>query len=106
LNIAANEPLPASSDPKAVQEMVLLLALGMATALYDAVREEGVGRAELARRLRCHLPEVSRLLDLRYASGWSTPKRLSQRSGRASSSMWGIPIHCRRNHIVDSSEQW
>jgi len=53
------------------------------TALYDAMREEGVGRAELVRRLRCHLPEVSRLFDLRYASGWSTSKRLSPRSGRS-----------------------
>jgi len=82
------EPLPASSDPKAVEEMVPLLALGMAkTALYELMREEGVGRAELARRLRCHLPEVSSLLYLRYASGWSTSKRLSQRSSRALSSM-------------------
>ena len=73
--------------------MVPLLALGMAkTALYELMREEGVGRAELARRLRCHLPEVSSLLYLRYASGWSTSKRLSQRSGRALSSMWGSPL--------------
>jgi len=43
--------------------------LGVAkTALYDAMREQGVGRAELARRLRWHLPQVSRVLDLRHAS--------------------------------------
>jgi antitoxin HicB len=67
--IGAKEPLPVSSDPKADEEMVPLSALGMAkTALYDAMREQGVGRAELARRLRWHLPQVSRLLDLRHAS--------------------------------------
>jgi antitoxin HicB len=67
--IAAKEPLPASSDPKADEEMVPLSALGMAkTALYDAMREQSVGRAELARRLRWHMPQVSRLLDLRHAS--------------------------------------
>jgi hypothetical protein len=38
------------------------------TALYDAMREQGAGRAELARRLRWHLPQVSRPLDLRHAS--------------------------------------
>jgi antitoxin HicB len=38
------------------------------TALYDAMREQGVGRAELARRLRWHLPRVARLLDPRHAS--------------------------------------
>jgi antitoxin HicB len=67
--IGAKEPLPVSSDPKGDEEMVPLSALGMAkTALYDAMREQGVGRAELARRLRWHLPQVSRLLDLRHAS--------------------------------------
>jgi antitoxin HicB len=67
--IAAKEPLPAPSEPDVGEEMVPLSALGMAkTALYDAMREQGVGRAELARRLRWHLPQVSRLLDLRHAS--------------------------------------
>ncbi|MFZ3237973.1 MAG: hypothetical protein WA184_21720 [Stellaceae bacterium] len=46
-----------------------LSALGMAkAALYDAMRAQGVGRAELARRLRWHLPQVNRVLDLRHAS--------------------------------------
>jgi antitoxin HicB len=67
--IAAKEPLPAPSRGTAREEMVPLSALGMAkTVLYDAMREQGVGRAELARRLRWHLPQVSRLLDLRHAS--------------------------------------
>jgi antitoxin HicB len=67
--IAVKEPLPASSEAEAGEAMVPLSALGMAkTALYDAMREQGVGRAELARRLRWHLPQVSYLLDLRYAS--------------------------------------
>jgi antitoxin HicB len=67
--IAAKEPLPVSSTAETGEEMVPLSALGMAkTALYDAMREQGIGRAELARRLRWHLPQVSRLLDLRHAS--------------------------------------
>ena len=36
--------------------------------LYQAMRAEGVGKAELARRLNCHLPQVDRLLDLSHAS--------------------------------------
>jgi len=49
--------------------MVPLSSLGMAkTALYDAMREQGVGRTELARRLRWHLPQIARRLDLRHAS--------------------------------------
>ena len=67
--IAGNEPLPSPTDARAGEVMVPLSALGMAkTALYEAMREEGVGRAELARRLRWHLPQVGRVLDLRHAS--------------------------------------
>ena len=67
--IAAHEALPAPSPPRSGEAMVPLSALGMAkTALYEAMREQGVGRAELARRLRWHLPQVNRVLDLRHAS--------------------------------------
>ena len=37
-------------------------------ALYTAMRDARIGKAELARRLNCHLPQVDRLLDLRHAS--------------------------------------
>ncbi|MGB7759493.1 MAG: type II toxin-antitoxin system HicB family antitoxin [Bryobacteraceae bacterium] len=37
-------------------------------ALYSTMRASGVGRAELARRLNCHLPQVDRLLDFRHGS--------------------------------------
>ncbi len=37
-------------------------------ALYTAMRNARVSKAELARRLNCHLPQVDRLLDLRHAS--------------------------------------
>ena len=67
--IAAKEALPTPSKAEAGEELVPLSALGMAkSALYEAMREQGVGRAELARRLRWHLPQVSRLLDLRHSS--------------------------------------
>ena len=37
-------------------------------ARYTAMRTAKVGKAELARRLNCHMPQVDRLLDLRRAS--------------------------------------
>jgi antitoxin HicB len=37
-------------------------------AVYDAMREGDVSRAQLARRLRWHRPQVDRLLDLFHAS--------------------------------------
>jgi antitoxin HicB len=67
--VIAKEPLPAPSATQPGEAMVPLSALGMAkAALYEAMREEGVGGAELARRLRWHLPQVARVLDLRHAS--------------------------------------
>ena len=36
--------------------------------LYRSMRRLGVGKAELARRLGWHMPQVDRLLDLRHAS--------------------------------------
>ena len=67
--VAAKEPLPRPSAPQRGEIMVPLSALGMAkAALYDAMREQEVGRAELARRLRWHLAQVNRVLDLRHAS--------------------------------------
>jgi antitoxin HicB len=37
-------------------------------ALYSAMRARRIGKAELARRLNCHLPQVDRLLNLRHGS--------------------------------------
>ena len=36
--------------------------------VYEAMRAGGIGRADLARRLRWHRPQVDRLLNLRHAS--------------------------------------
>jgi antitoxin HicB len=67
--VAAREPLPVPSQPMPGEALVPLSALGMAkAALYEAMHEQGVGRAELARRLRWHLPQINRVLDLRHAS--------------------------------------
>ncbi|HJU20382.1 MAG TPA: hypothetical protein VJ770_28335 [Stellaceae bacterium] len=61
--------MPSPSEPGPREALVPLSALGMAkTALYEAMREQGVGRTELARRLRWHLPQVARVLDLRHSS--------------------------------------
>ena len=87
LYIAAGEPLPAASEVEANEEMVPLSALGMAkAALYDAMREQSVGRAELARRLRWHLPQVSRCSTYVTLPEWSRWRRRSPHSACASSS--------------------
>ena len=36
--------------------------------LYQGMRDQGVGKAELARRLRWHMPQVDRVLDVEHRS--------------------------------------
>ena len=36
--------------------------------LYREMREQGVGKAELARRLGWHMPQVDRVLDVQHRS--------------------------------------
>ena len=36
--------------------------------LYEGMREQGIGKAELARRLGWHLPQVDRVLDIEHRS--------------------------------------
>jgi antitoxin HicB len=60
-------PKPSPVKPKG--NFVTLPALTEAKlALYETMRRSRVGKAELARRLNCHLPQVDRLLDLTHAS--------------------------------------
>jgi antitoxin HicB len=62
--MADRQPLPTPSAPQA-GEMLVPLPLRMAAklALHRLCREQGIGPAELARRLGCGLREAQRLLD-------------------------------------------
>lgn len=67
--IEARKPLPAPSKPESGQHIVRPSALeGAKLGLYQAMTEQGIKKAELARRLGWHLPQVDRLFDLRHAS--------------------------------------
>ncbi len=67
--IEDREPIPAPRRTKRSQRSVTLPALTEAKlGLYRQMRAAGIGKAELARRLHCHLPQVDRLLDLGHGS--------------------------------------
>jgi antitoxin HicB len=67
--VEARKPLPLPSTAKPGQHTVRPSALESAKlGVYQAMTEQGVRKAELARRLGWHMPEVDRLLDLRHAS--------------------------------------
>lgn len=67
--IECRKDIPLPKAPKRGEKTVTLPALTVAKLeLYRAMRAAGVGKAELARRLNCHLPQVDRLLNLAHAS--------------------------------------
>lgn len=67
--VEARRPLPGASRPEGAQKTVRPSALEAAKlGVYQAMVEQGVKKAELARRLGWHMPQVDRLFDLRHAS--------------------------------------
>ena len=67
--VDARKPLPVPSKPKRGQKTVRPTALECAKlGVYQAMTEQGMKKAELARRLGWHMPQVDRLFDLRHAS--------------------------------------
>lgn len=67
--VEARRPLPVPSKPKRGQRTVRPSALeGAKLGVYQAMTEQGIKKAELARRLGWHMPQVDRLFDLRHAS--------------------------------------
>lgn len=67
--VDARKPLPSPGKAKRGQHTVRPSALESAKlGVYQAMTEQGIKKAELARRLGWHMPQVDRLFDLRHAS--------------------------------------
>lgn len=67
--VDARKQLPSVSKAKPQQKTVRPSALECAKlGVYQAMMEQGIKKAELARRLSWHMPQVDRLFDLRHAS--------------------------------------
>ena len=67
--IEDREEVPVPREPRRREKCVTLPALTSAKIeLYRAMRQAGIGKASLSRRLNWHLPQIDRLLDLRHAS--------------------------------------
>ena len=65
----ARRDLPQASKVKRGQRAVRPSALAcIKLAIYQTMRDQGVKKSELARRLGWHMPQVDRLLDLNHAS--------------------------------------
>ena len=57
-------PAPSQGESNAV----LPTLTSVKVMLHQGMREQGVGKAELARRLGWHLPQVDRVLDVQHQS--------------------------------------
>ena len=57
-------PAPSQGDTYAL----LPTLTSVKVMLYQGMRDQGVGKAELARRLGWHLPQVDRVLDVQHRS--------------------------------------
>jgi antitoxin HicB len=67
--VDGGKDLPVPRRPRRGQRTVRPSALvAIKLAIYQAMREKGVRKAALARRLGWHLPQVDRLLDRHHAS--------------------------------------
>lgn len=67
--VSQRRQIPEPSRSKRGQRWVALTALCDAKlGLYEAMRASRVGKAALARKLNCHLPQIDRLLDLTHNS--------------------------------------
>ena len=58
--------IPSPSQGRQVAVLPTLTAVKV--MLYQGMREQGIGKAELARRLGWHLPQVDRILDVHHNS--------------------------------------
>ena len=66
--MAAQQELPLPEQTQEAFLVRLSVQAALKIALYRAMRREGVSKAELARRLEAHGPQVDRLLDMRHKS--------------------------------------
>lgn len=67
--VETRKPLPVASKAKRGQRTVCPSALeAVKLGVYQAMTEQGIKKAELARRLGWHTPQVDRLFDLHHAS--------------------------------------
>ncbi|MXY78556.1 MAG: type II toxin-antitoxin system HicB family antitoxin [Chloroflexi bacterium] len=57
-------PPPSRGEPCAVLPTLTVVKV----MLYQGMREQGIGKAELARRLGWHMPQVDRVLDVQHRS--------------------------------------
>ena len=65
--ISDKRPIPAPTRARR-DSVTLPPMMELKVELYRAMRDAGINKAELGRRLNWHMPQVDRVLDVRHAS--------------------------------------
>jgi antitoxin HicB len=66
--MAERRELPMPSEEEGAYPVRISVQAALKTALYRAMLHQGMSKAELARRMNAHGPQVDRLLDMRHNS--------------------------------------
>ncbi len=83
LYVDENQDIPAPRAPKRGQALVSPGPLAtLKFELYQTMRDQGVRKSELARKLGWHMPQVDRLLDIRHASRLDQIERAARVLGK------------------------
>ena len=82
--ISDSEDVPRRPLPQAAAEEreALPALLWAKLELYRVMRQTGTRKADLARRLKVHPPQIDRLLDLDHDSRWDQIERAARAMGR------------------------
>jgi antitoxin HicB len=73
-------PMPKAKSKEYVE---LRPATAAKVALWNAMMRQGLGKAALARKLKWHLPQVDRVLDVRHESTIATLTEALRATGNA-----------------------
>ena len=62
------QPIPKPRHSGKGKSVIVPVLTEAKIELYNLMRDQKVGKTELARRMNCHVPQIDRLLDLHHAS--------------------------------------
>ncbi len=82
------DEVPSPSQGEAYATLPALTSVKV--LLYQGMRDQGIGKAELARRLGWHLPQVDRVLDVEHRS------RLDQMDAALGAIGWRLDVTATR----------
>lgn len=81
--VVSRRPIPLPSQPKAGQETVEIPAMETAKILlHNEMLAQGVKKAEMARRLDVHMPQIDRLLNLNHSTQIEFIERAAAKLGK------------------------